>query len=228
MGQAAGTGAIRVLIADDDPAMRSALQDMLARVPSIDVVGAGADANEAADLAAQQRPDVALLDVRMPAGGGPVAAAAIAKVSPHTAVVAFSASQDRDSVMSMLDAGAVGYLVKGAGNAEIVSTIESAAAQRAEAESESAHPAPLEMPADGQRLRVLVAEDDAYVRDTLVDVLSRNPGIEVVGAATDTMQAVRLAHLHMPHVALMDGRMPGGGSAHAVREIRRRFRTPAW
>jgi DNA-binding NarL/FixJ family response regulator len=92
-----------------------------------ELVGAACDADEAIELAVSLRPDVALLDVRMPGGGGPRAAAEIRRLCPTTATLAFSAYQDRTSVLAMLDAGAVGYLVKGSPNVEITTAIRNAA-----------------------------------------------------------------------------------------------------
>ena len=210
--EAAERPPIRVLIADDDPAMRAALSDMLDRLPGIRLVGAAVDAAEAVALASELRPDVALLDVRMPKGGGPTAAAEIAQLSAGTAVVALSAAQDQQSVMAMMDAGARGYLVKGVPNREIEAMIR-------EASETGPEPAPPSTAAGGP-LRVLVADDDPAIRDVLVDVLEADPEIEVVGAASNALQAVTLAHLHRPDVALLDVRMPGGGGAHAARGIR--------
>ena len=82
---------IRVLIAEDEPAVRSALADLLASDPAVDVVGMGADADEAIALARETLPDVALVDVKMPAGGGPRAARGVHEVSPYTRVIALSA-----------------------------------------------------------------------------------------------------------------------------------------
>jgi signal transduction histidine kinase len=77
----------------------------------------------AVEAAATARPDVALLDVRMPAGGGGVAARGIREVSPHTKIVALSAQFDRASVVEMVRAGAIGYLVKGSAPGEIIAAI---------------------------------------------------------------------------------------------------------
>ncbi|HXD57885.1 MAG TPA: EAL domain-containing protein [Thermoleophilaceae bacterium] len=201
--------AIRVLLADDDEAIRSAMRLLIDHQDDFELVGAACDADEAIELAMRLRPDVAVLDVRMPGGGGPRAAAEIRRLSPTTATLAFSAYQDRTSVLAMLDAGAVGYLVKGAPNVEITATIRNAA-EHAEA--------PPEKPATTGRLRVLIADDDERVRQALSDMLASHAEFEVVGMASDAMQAVRLAALHRPDVALVDRRMPGGGPA-AVREI---------
>jgi EAL domain-containing protein (putative c-di-GMP-specific phosphodiesterase class I) len=70
------------------------------------------------------RPDVAIVDVTMPAGGGPRAARGIITTSPTTRVIALSAHEDRATVLEMLRAGAVGYLVKGTAPEEILSAID--------------------------------------------------------------------------------------------------------
>ena len=75
----------------------------------------------------RRRPDVALVDFKMPAGGGPRVAREVSRSFPGTRVVALSAYEDQNSVFQMLRAGAVGYLVKGAPLVEIVDTIRRAA-----------------------------------------------------------------------------------------------------
>jgi EAL domain-containing protein (putative c-di-GMP-specific phosphodiesterase class I)/CheY-like chemotaxis protein len=115
---------IRVLIADDEPALRGALAELLEHEDHVVLIGAAGDADEAIELAEGAHPDVALVDVKMPAGGGPRAAREIGRVSPDTRVIALSAFEDRPTVLEMLRAGAVGYLVKGTGADEIVGSIE--------------------------------------------------------------------------------------------------------
>jgi signal transduction histidine kinase len=116
-------GRITVLIAEDEPAVRAALSDLIEIEEGLELVGAAADAQEAIDLATEHRPDVALLDVKMPAGGGTRAAREIRALSPATRVVALSAYEDRTTVLDMLRAGAAGYLVKGTSAGEIVEAI---------------------------------------------------------------------------------------------------------
>ncbi|MEP6759404.1 MAG: EAL domain-containing protein [Actinomycetota bacterium] len=123
--------AVRVLVADDEPALRDALSELLAQEPSLALVGTAADADEAVAIAEREQPDVALVDVSMPAGGGPRAAREIARSSPRTRVIALSALEDRGTVMEMLRAGAVGYLVKGAAGEDIVGSIHRVATGRA-------------------------------------------------------------------------------------------------
>jgi EAL domain-containing protein (putative c-di-GMP-specific phosphodiesterase class I)/CheY-like chemotaxis protein len=119
-----------VLIADDQEVVREALADMLASDPTLEVVGCAADADEAILMALDLQPDVALLDVRMP-GGGMRAAEGIMKGATATRVIALSAHSDRESVFSMLQAGASGYLVKGATRDEILAGVHQAAGAQA-------------------------------------------------------------------------------------------------
>ncbi|MGA8015643.1 MAG: response regulator transcription factor [Candidatus Dormiibacterota bacterium] len=118
---------LRVLIADDDPSMRSALGEMVDSEPGYEVVGLAADPETAIDLAGTHRPDVAILDVKMPGGGGFRAAQGIRAASPETRIVALSAWDDRDTVYRMRRAGAVGYLIKGSAPDDIFGVIEKVA-----------------------------------------------------------------------------------------------------
>ena len=118
---------IRVLIAEDDEAVREILASVVSSEPSFELAGAAGDAGEAIDLAARELPDVALVDVRMP-GGGVGATRGIKLRSPGTSVLAFSAHDDALTMQEMRDAGADGYVVKGSPVGEIIESIQRAAA----------------------------------------------------------------------------------------------------
>jgi signal transduction histidine kinase len=111
------------MIAEDEIAVRDALGDLIDADPDMDLVGAAKDATEAIEVALRERPDVALVDVKMPGGGGSHAAREIRKGSPDTRVVALSAYEDRRTVLEMLRAGVVGYVVKGTSANEILYAI---------------------------------------------------------------------------------------------------------
>ena len=117
-------GPIRVLLAEDAPMVRGALAALLAAEPGVELVGAAEDAVEAIELARRELPDLAIVDARMPGGGGPRAVREILLHSPSTVVVALSAHADRESVFQMLDAGAVDYIVKGAPAKLILSAVD--------------------------------------------------------------------------------------------------------
>jgi DNA-binding NarL/FixJ family response regulator len=108
---------IRVAVADDDPDFRGALVDVLNADPRFTVVGAAATGNELVEIARDHRPDLVVLDVRMP-DGGPAAARALREASaewdfPVPVVVALTAQSAVSTVMAMLREGARGYLAKG-------------------------------------------------------------------------------------------------------------------
>jgi EAL domain-containing protein (putative c-di-GMP-specific phosphodiesterase class I)/CheY-like chemotaxis protein len=114
---------IRVLVADDDPEMRAVLADVIGTAPSLKLVGLAEDALEAIALARKEVPDVVLLDVKMPGGGGRRAAQEIHLLAPATAIIALTAHEDETSVREMLAAGAASYLVKGASPQEILAAL---------------------------------------------------------------------------------------------------------
>ena len=114
---------IRVMIADDEDSVRDALISLMDDDEEISIVGTGCNAEQAIAIAASEHPDVALLDVRMPEGGGPRAAREITRVSPGTELIALSANDDPKDISAMLNAGAGAYLVKGVGSGEIVDAI---------------------------------------------------------------------------------------------------------
>ncbi len=118
---------VSVLIAEDEATVRRALSELVGAEEGLELAGLARDADEAIELIERRRPDVALVDFKMPAGGGPRVAREVSRSFPGTHVVALSAYEDRNSVFQMLRAGAVGYLVKGAPLVEIVETIRRAA-----------------------------------------------------------------------------------------------------
>jgi EAL domain-containing protein (putative c-di-GMP-specific phosphodiesterase class I)/ActR/RegA family two-component response regulator len=115
--------AVRVLVADDDPRFRGLLSAVVACEPTLELVGAAADSDEAIAMTERLAPDVVLLDVAMPAGGGPRAAREIRTRSPRSRLLALSGSGERDAVLEMLRAGAIGYLVKGGSNSSLIEAI---------------------------------------------------------------------------------------------------------
>lgn len=118
---------VRVLLADDDAMLRMALSEVLDAEPDLVVVAVAQDAVEAVRLAEDHTPDVAVLDVRMPGGGGTHAAREIRLRSPHTQLLAFSAYDDTGVAAELKRLGVREYLIKGAANAEIVAAVRRAA-----------------------------------------------------------------------------------------------------
>ena len=114
---------LRLLIADDDPVMRLLLEAIVRSDPGLELVGQAEDAEEAIALAEQHRPDVALLDVEMPKGGGLHAAREIHARHPGIRLLALSAHESDDTRAAMHEAGATGYVVKGAAPADVLKAL---------------------------------------------------------------------------------------------------------
>jgi len=117
---------IRVIVVDDHPLYRSGVVATLREYPDIDVVGQGASAADAVELAVKARPDIALLDISMP-GGGLSAIGQIRSAAERTRVVMLTASEDEAEVMTALESGAAAYTLKGVGGDDLVSIIRSVA-----------------------------------------------------------------------------------------------------
>jgi two-component system, NarL family, response regulator LiaR len=103
---------VTILVADDHPVVRQGLRTFLATQEDLDVVGEAATCTEAAERAAELRPDVVLLDLVMPGGDGIEAARKIREASPHSKVIVLTSYPDDATVLPALEAGAAGYLLK--------------------------------------------------------------------------------------------------------------------
>ena len=114
---------IRVLIADDHPVVRRGLRALLSTVNGFEVVGEAADGAEAVREAQLTRPDVVLMDVRMPDLDGVEATRRIRKAVPETAVLMLTMYDDDATVFTAMQAGARGYLLKGAEQDDIADAI---------------------------------------------------------------------------------------------------------
>jgi len=118
------TGPIRVLVADDQRVVREGLGTLLGLITGIDVVGTAADGDEALALAIQLRPDVVLMDLRMPRCDGIEATRRLREHDAGIKVLVLTTYADDRSVIDALRAGARGYLTKDAGAAEIRAALE--------------------------------------------------------------------------------------------------------
>ena len=118
---------MKVVIADDQAAVREGLVTLLSTMTGIEVVGAAADGEEAVALVARTRPDVVLMDLRMPRVDGIEATRRISAEHPGTRVVVLTTYADDESIVHALRAGALGYLTKDAGRDHIRRAVEAAA-----------------------------------------------------------------------------------------------------
>jgi DNA-binding NarL/FixJ family response regulator len=115
---------LRVLIADDHPLFRKGMRALVEALPDTEVAGEAATGAEAIALAASLAPDVIVMDLQMPGGSGIVAARAILNASPHNRILMVTLSEDNESVFTALRAGARGYVLKDAGEAEMARAIQ--------------------------------------------------------------------------------------------------------
>ena len=118
---------IRVLVVDDHPHFITGLRALLDTAEVIEVVGAARSGSEGLALASRVQPDVVLMDLTMPGMGGVEATRQLTLSSPHIAVLVLSMVEDDDSVFAALQAGARGYLLKGARKTELVRAIQAVA-----------------------------------------------------------------------------------------------------
>lgn len=121
---------IRVLVADDQAVVRDGVVLLLSSAEDIDVVGQTGDGSEAVRLAAVQRPDVALVDLRMPGLDGAQVTAEILSAGDETRVLILTTFDDDDAVIPALRAGALGYLTKDTTGEALLAAVREVAAGR--------------------------------------------------------------------------------------------------
>ena len=117
---------LRIVVADDHPLYREGVVGTL-RAAGLEVAGEASSARDAIRLVRERTPDLALFDVSMPGGGIAAARAAVA-ASPETRVVMLTVSEDEDDLVSAIDAGASGYVLKGVSGRELVAILRRVAA----------------------------------------------------------------------------------------------------
>jgi DNA-binding NarL/FixJ family response regulator len=114
---------LHVVIADDHPVFRGGLRALLGTDPDLEVVGEASTGTEAVELAEAVQPDVVVMDLHMPGLDGVAATREIVRVSPHVAVLVLTMFDDDDSVFAAMRAGARGYVLKGANQADVVRAV---------------------------------------------------------------------------------------------------------
>ena len=118
---------VRILIADDHEVVRIGLAALLDRQPGFTVVGEAASGDEAVRLARRDRPDVVVMDIRMPDGSGIEACRTITSELAGTPVIMLTSYADADALFAAIDAGASGYVLKRVGSTELVDAVRTVA-----------------------------------------------------------------------------------------------------
>jgi DNA-binding NarL/FixJ family response regulator len=122
---------IRIIVADDHPVVRGGLVALLRTIPSLDVVGEAADGETAVRLTHEHRPDVVLMDVRMPGMDGVEATRQIREQTPESRVLILTMYDDDATVFTAMKAGAQGYLLKESEQDDIVRAVHAVVAGEA-------------------------------------------------------------------------------------------------
>jgi DNA-binding NarL/FixJ family response regulator len=122
------TEPIRIVVADDHPIVRAGIVGLLETAAGIEVVGEAADGAEAVALAEAERPDLVLMDLRMPGVDGASATAQIVAAGTGTRVLVLTTYETDEHILAAIEAGASGYLLKAAPQAEILAGIRAVAA----------------------------------------------------------------------------------------------------
>jgi len=119
---------IGVLLVDDHAIFRAGLRALLGTVPGMQVVGEASDGIEALALIEKTKPDVVVMDLEMPGGDGATATAKIAKMNPRPKVLILTMYSEEDRLISLLTAGASGFLSKDAEGEDLIKAIRAVAA----------------------------------------------------------------------------------------------------
>lgn len=118
---------IRVVVADDHPIVRAGIVALLQTATDVEVVGQASDGHAAVSLSLAERPDVVLMDLRMPGLNGDEATAQILAREPQVRVLILTTYETDDQILAAIEAGAAGYLLKAAPESEILAGLRATA-----------------------------------------------------------------------------------------------------
>lgn len=158
-----GNRLINVLIVDDHDLVRAGVSRLLGDVPGIKVIGEARSGEEAVKLAKEKHPHVVLMDVKMPGIGGLEATRKMIRNDPEVKVVALTVCEGEPFPTKLLQAGASGYLTKGAGIEEMVNAIRSVHAGKRYLGPEIAQQLALKTLNDGESLFDILSERELQV-----------------------------------------------------------------
>ena len=117
---------IRVLIADDQSILADGIRSVLSSCPEIEVVGIAADGFEALSMLEKQKPDVILMDIRMPNMNGVIATQEVKRRHPEVKVLILTTFDDSDYILNAINNGASGYLLKDTSSSALIDAIRNA------------------------------------------------------------------------------------------------------
>lgn len=118
---------IRVLLVDDHEVVRVGLRSLLSMYPKIEIVGEAANADQSIELAMRKKPDIVLMDIRIPGKSGIDACREIKKMLPSTNVIMLTSFDDENEIHESILAGASGYILKEIGSQDLIHAIEEVA-----------------------------------------------------------------------------------------------------
>ena len=116
---------IRIVLADDHKIIRDGLRSLLLTESKYEIVGEAENGQMALDLTTRLRPDLVIMDVNMPTMDGIDATRKISKIQPDSRVLALTMTNEQEHIRKMIDAGAMGYILKNSGQEELISAIDS-------------------------------------------------------------------------------------------------------
>jgi two-component system, NarL family, response regulator DevR len=118
---------LRILLVDDHEVVRLGLKALIGRQPNFDVIGEAGTADEAVEKARVHKPDVIVMDVRLPGKSGIDATREVMKILPETKVIVLTSYADDDLLMDAIEAGAAGYVLKQIGSDSLLKALETVA-----------------------------------------------------------------------------------------------------